>query len=632
MPAIRHMRIDRRKKESLWLAEHARKVTSQNGEDGIIEKIFDVIGTRNKWCVEFGAWDGITHSNTYNLIANHGWSSLQIEAKSERFAELVKTHEAHPKVVCVNALIGFDPRNDSLEYHLRRARAPLDIDLAVIDIDGNDWHVWQSMARYRPRLLVIEFNTFIPNDVYFVQDRDLRINQGCSLRALIEFGKRRNYELVCAHRGNAFFVETTEFPKFGISDNSIDAMWMPDRDASLFLLYDGTLVNVGLSKVSLRQADQMPREIGPFAFQIYSEEERGFGDRTEAPATPLPSTRGKAEAENRHASPERMPGSVEPPPVVPSARLSGEPPARIYMPDGMTNTPFASERWLSEMGAVRVDSMAEAEFVVAMRFKDVAAVADSPAKTYLLWTHEPFLSDTALESLPLANGGQVHVFNVHNGRVYTDNYFYCDGAGEVPLLEDGSGLNTDFADKTVSVAAAMRDWQLVVEGMDRSLCRKRAAFALDLYRAGQAKIIGKNWPDGVATGDSRYFQREHKKTEFLRTTNFNLCPENTDADFYVTEKIWEAIAAGCLPIYHANGTIYQSFPPSSFVDMRSFKDGRELGAFLAAMSFEEYKRRINACREIFNRGIRENLRQASWQRTIARMRRFFQAHRKPADT
>jgi hypothetical protein len=628
MPAIRHLRIDRRKKESLWLADHARTVTSQHGEDGIIEKIFEVIGTRNNWCVEFGAWDGVTHSNTYNLIANHGWSSLQIEAKPERFSRLVKTHAHHPNAICSNAFVGFDARADSLEFHLRRARAPLDIDLAVIDIDGNEWHIWHSMARYRPRLLVIAFNAMIPNDVDFVQDKDLKVNHGSSLRALIELGKRRNYQLVCAHRGNAFFVDAADFPKFGIADNSIDAIWRPDCEASLFLLYDGTLVNAGLPKVALRAADPMPRDIDPFAFQVYAKEERTFGGKTDAPAGAPEMVRGQAPPALEQSQPIHIPGDIEPrKPIAPLAPVA-ERPVRIFMPDGMANTPFASDRWLREMGAERVAAFDEAEFVCAMRFKDIAAAAADPAKTYFLWTNEPFLSDTALESLPLASGETLHIFNVHNGRVYSDNYFYCDGAAELPLLATEDDLNADFAGKMVGVAAAKRDWPLVVEGVDRSLCAKRATLAIELFRNGQAKIIGKNWPEGVASADTRYFRRQRSKAEFLASVNFNLCPENTDADYYVTEKLWEAIAAGCLPIYHSNGTIYQSFPRGSFVDMRDFKDGKELGAFVAAMSFEEYRNRINACREVYNRGLSENLRHLSWRRTLLRMRRFFAAHRK----
>jgi len=51
-----------------WLLDYRKDVTSQTGEDGIIDKVFEIIGTQSKWCVEFGAYDGKFCSNTYNLI------------------------------------------------------------------------------------------------------------------------------------------------------------------------------------------------------------------------------------------------------------------------------------------------------------------------------------------------------------------------------------------------------------------------------------------------------------------------------------------------------------------------------------------------------------------------------------
>lgn len=39
------------------------------------------------------------------------------------------------------------------------------------------------------------------------------------------------------------------------------------------------------------------------------------------------------------------------------------------------------------------------------------------------------------------------------------------------------------------------------------------------------------------------------KIEYLKQFKFNLCPENSDAKGYVTEKIFDAIKAGCIPIY-----------------------------------------------------------------------------------
>ena len=81
-----------------WLNGFAQNVNSQTGEDGIIEKVLDVIGTGNQWCVEFGAWDGKYLSNTYNLITNKAHSAVLIEGDSNRFSDLVENFEGNPNV------------------------------------------------------------------------------------------------------------------------------------------------------------------------------------------------------------------------------------------------------------------------------------------------------------------------------------------------------------------------------------------------------------------------------------------------------------------------------------------------------------------------------------------------------
>lgn len=43
------------------------------------------------------------------------------------------------------------------------------------------------------------------------------------------------------------------------------------------------------------------------------------------------------------------------------------------------------------------------------------------------------------------------------------------------------------------------------------------------------------------------------KLEYLRNYRFNLCPENSDYPGYCTEKIFEAISSGCIPIYCGSG-------------------------------------------------------------------------------
>lgn len=172
-------------KPSRWLNEFQNNVTSQNGEDGIIAKIFEIIPDKNKWCVEFGAWDGKLYSNTYNLINQQSYSAVLIEANPGKFQALIKTYQENKKVIPINAFVGFESKNN-LDTHLEPTTIPLDFDLLSIDIDGNDFHVWKASQHYMPKVVVIEYNPTIPNKVEFVQKPDIQLNQGSSLYLLIK--------------------------------------------------------------------------------------------------------------------------------------------------------------------------------------------------------------------------------------------------------------------------------------------------------------------------------------------------------------------------------------------------------------------------------------------------------------
>ena len=245
MPRIERHRTSRVSNSSAWLNGHAHNVRSQVGEDGILEKIFEVIGTENRWCVEFGAWDGEYLSNTWHPINNLGWSGVLIEGNSEKFEDLKRTYpEGHAKTHLMNRFVGWEGE-EALDTILAETPIPHDFDLLSIDIDGNDYHVWNALNAYRPRVIISEFNPTIPNDIIFVQDPVPDLMQGCSLAALIELGKQKGYELVCAAPWNGIFVRSDLYPQFGIADNSIDAMHHCEWDMTIFHGYDGTFFGAG---------------------------------------------------------------------------------------------------------------------------------------------------------------------------------------------------------------------------------------------------------------------------------------------------------------------------------------------------------------------------------------------------
>ncbi len=257
------------------LLEFSNNIASQTGEDGIIQRIFEIIEPENSYCVEFGAWDGKHLSNCWNLIVNCGWSGCFIEANEDKYTDLIANHGENERVSCVNKFVDFSGEN-SLDSILSSVGAPENLDFISIDVDGTDYFVWESLEDHRPKLVVIEFNPTIPNDIIFVQAKDSSVNQGCSLLALIQLGKIKGYELICCTRWNAFFVLQELYPTFNIEKNSIFHMYRPVMDGRIFHGYDAHIYVVGMSRLLWHNV-----QISTDDFQVLPKALRKFGGAQE---------------------------------------------------------------------------------------------------------------------------------------------------------------------------------------------------------------------------------------------------------------------------------------------------------------------------------------------------------------
>ena len=93
-------------------------------------------------------------------------------------------------------------------------------DLLSVDIDGNEYWIWQALREYRPRVVVIEYNVFfgmhvsktMPYDA--LHSWDETIFHGASLAALRKLGREKGYSLIHtdSYAPNAFFVLDSELP------------------------------------------------------------------------------------------------------------------------------------------------------------------------------------------------------------------------------------------------------------------------------------------------------------------------------------------------------------------------------------------------------------------------------------
>jgi hypothetical protein len=233
-----------------WFLAYARNVTSQFGEDGILERILQIIGKTDGWCVEFGAADGKYCSNTNHLITSAGYSAVLIEADPEKYKLLQHTFGNNSKVTLLNTFVGFE-KDDNLDTLLQNTAIPKDPDVVSIDIDGNDYYVWEATSVYRPKVVIIEYNPTIPSQVEFVQEKDMHLSQGCSLMSLVKLGKAKGYELVAVTHSNGIFIEASYYPFFRIEDNSLFALRVDEKAVTyLFSGFDG--------KIFLRGCNRLP--------------------------------------------------------------------------------------------------------------------------------------------------------------------------------------------------------------------------------------------------------------------------------------------------------------------------------------------------------------------------------------
>ncbi|MDP9091554.1 MAG: FkbM family methyltransferase [Actinomycetota bacterium] len=240
-------------RDPLWPLEHARDVYSQMGEDGIAEALLAQFPNRNNWVVEFGAWDGVHLSNSRYLVAHRDFSAVLIEGSDRRFTDLEALYRNRADVHTIHAYVRTcDP--NTLDDILSRTPTPKDFDYLSIDIDGNDYHVWASLLAYRPKLVCIEFNPTVASDIEFIQPDDFSIKHGASIKAMVNLGRQKGYELAAMTTGNAFFVSEEMFPYVEIADNSINVLRADTSYVThVFSGYDGTMFIVGSTELPFHQ-------------------------------------------------------------------------------------------------------------------------------------------------------------------------------------------------------------------------------------------------------------------------------------------------------------------------------------------------------------------------------------------
>ena len=199
------------------LQKYKKNVYSQNGEDGIILEILKRLKLnlkKNRWCCEFGAWDGIHGSNTFNLVKNLNYNAIYIEGEKNKYKDLLNTSKRFKKIIPFNKFVDYKKNSlNSLDKILKKTKITKDFDILSIDIDSFDLAVWKSLRKYRPKIVIIEINSGLLPGIKQVHGNG---KIGNSFTSTMEYAQKNKYQLVC-HTGNCIFIDKKYSKKLRIN-------------------------------------------------------------------------------------------------------------------------------------------------------------------------------------------------------------------------------------------------------------------------------------------------------------------------------------------------------------------------------------------------------------------------------
>ena len=182
---------------------------SQNDEDGILQEIFRRLGEDARTFVEFGVGNGL--QNNTRLLLYRGWRGLWIEADPSSCRKIRRSFArelASGQLQLLSELV----TRDNIQALIESAKLG-PIDLLSVDIDGNDYWIWEALD-LQPRVVVIEYNAKFHPPTQWVMEYDAAHEwnasdyQGASLQSLADLSARKGYRLAgcCLAGVNAFFV------------------------------------------------------------------------------------------------------------------------------------------------------------------------------------------------------------------------------------------------------------------------------------------------------------------------------------------------------------------------------------------------------------------------------------------
>ena len=224
------------------------KVFSQFGDDGIIQYLISQMDIPNKTFIEFGV-ENYTESSTRFLLMNNNWKGLIIDGSKEHMDSVRSS--AWFWRYDLTAVDRFIDRDNINKIFTENAFTG-EIGLLSIDIDGNDYWVWERIDTVNPAIVILEYNSVfgasravtVPYDPAFNRTKSHYSNLywGVSLKALcLLAGKKGYYFVGCNSNGNnAYFVRSDKIGSIkvlDVADGYVESKFRESRDKKGNLTY-----------------------------------------------------------------------------------------------------------------------------------------------------------------------------------------------------------------------------------------------------------------------------------------------------------------------------------------------------------------------------------------------------------
>ena len=171
----------------------------QFGEVNVIKELFEKFNIP-KTCVEFGAYDGITNSNTYYFWKNKGFKALLIEPDKHLFSLLKKN--VNDNCTLLNQFVSIE---NNLPQIIKKTKFSKKIGLLSIDIDSNDLEIFKFIDHSSTYVVIIEFNNQFPVWVDYNDPKGLVVFRHSAL-AVLKYASKNGYKLFDVRGPNIILV------------------------------------------------------------------------------------------------------------------------------------------------------------------------------------------------------------------------------------------------------------------------------------------------------------------------------------------------------------------------------------------------------------------------------------------